>query len=106
YEQAQATIEQQQADALNVKKESLLVQAGYSDEQTAKLSKLVEGNTDEEISQSIEDLKATFPVKQKYVDPSVGNGKKETPEKVDGEDVGRNMFESLLKSGKIRGFKE
>src|SRR5690625_1281336 len=72
YEQAHETIEKQKEDALNVKKESLLVQAGYSDEQTAKLSKLVEGNTDEEISQSIEDLKATFPVKQKYVDPSAG----------------------------------
>src|SRR5699024_4012337 len=105
YKQALETIEQQKEDALNAQKVTLLAGAGYDEEQTEKLLKLVEGETEDDIKASIEELKETFPAKAAptYVDPSMGNGKRSTPESVDGEDVGRNMFESLLKSGKISG---
>ena len=107
YEEAQNQIKAQQEDALNAKKDLLLIQAGYESDKIKLLRKLVEGETDEELTQSIEILKETFPVEAKktYVDPGLGNGAKSKPKQVDGEDVGRNMFESLLKSGRIKGFK-
>ena len=105
YEQAKETIEQQKEDALNAKKTSLLSQAGYNEEQIIKLSKLVDGEDDEAIKRSIEELKTTFPTK-KYVDPSLGNNQRGKPAKTDGEELGRNMFESLFKSGRIKGIKK
>jgi len=90
------------AEALTAKKESILAKAGYSDEQAKLLSKLLEGETDEELADSLKTLQATIPPKQTYVDPSVGNGEKEKPEQKDGTDIGKSMFERLKAKGKIR----
>src|SRR5690625_828580 len=106
YEQALKQAEQAKQEALATKKSAMLAQAGYDDEQTKLLTKLVEGETDEEISESIKLLKATIPTKDNYGDPSAFNGAKEKPKSVSGEEVGRNMFDSLLKSGRIKGFKK
>jgi hypothetical protein len=106
YEEALETIQTQKEDALQRTKESLLKDAGYNDGQIARLTKLVEGETEDDIKTSIDELKTDFPVAKKYADPSVGNGAGATPDKVDGEDIGRSMFEKLLASGKIKGTKK
>lgn len=85
-------------------KAKLLKEAGYKEEQVERLSKLVDGDTEEEILASIDDLQVVFPTKT-YVDPSPDNRKRTTPEPVDGEDIGKSMFDRLLKSGKLKGFK-
>src|SRR5690625_7403380 len=61
YEQALKQAEQAKQEALATTKSAMLAQAGYDDEQTKQLTKLVEGETDEEISESIKLLKATIP---------------------------------------------
>src|SRR5690625_237925 len=86
YEQALKQAEQAKQEALATKKSAMLAQAGYDDEQTKLLTKLVEGETDEEISESIKLLKATIPTKDNYGDPSAFNGAKEKPETVGPEE--------------------
>ena len=105
YEQALETIEESKKAIVQQTKESLLTNAGYSDEQVTRLSKLVEGDSEEEMNTSIDEIKKLFPVEQDYADPSVNNGSNIDPTPTDGEDVGKSMFEKLLNSGKIRGFK-
>lgn len=106
YEQSLQKLEQMKGDALNTVKDALLVQAGYSQDQTELLRKLVTGETDGEIKQSIEELKKTIPVAPTYADPSPMNGQRETPKAVDGEEEGRSRFQRLLDGGKLRGFKK
>jgi len=105
YEQALETIEQTEKANVQRTKETLLTKAGYSDEQITRLVKLVEGDTDEEMAKSINEIKTLFPIEPNYADPSVNNGSNIDPTPTDGEDVGKSMFEKLLNSGKIRGFK-
>src|SRR5699024_12539267 len=80
YEQAQEKAEQAKQEALATKKSAQLAQGGYSEEQTKLLPKLVEGDTDEEISESIKSLKTTIPAEDNYGDPAPRHGKKSTPE--------------------------
>lgn len=105
YESVLEELEDLKNNKVEDKKASLLKDAGYKEEQIERLSKLVEGTTDEEILESIEELQVLFPTK-KYVDPSIDNRKRKTPEPVDGEEMGKNMFEKLLSSGKLKGFKK
>lgn len=95
YEQAVQQAEQAEKEALGIKKSALLTQAGYSAEQTKLLSKLVEGETDEEISESIKLLQATIPAQDNYGDPSAMNGRKDAPIPVDPIENGRNLFQRL-----------
>lgn len=104
YEKAQEEIENIKSQKLQDKIETELKSAGYKEEQVTRLSKLVEGETDEEITKSIEDLKITFPTKT-YVDPSPDQRKRHKPEGVDGDDIGKSMFERLKEAGKLKGFK-
>src|SRR5699024_2712136 len=69
YEQALQQAEQAKAEALGIKKGALLTQAGYGEDQIALLTKLVEGESDEEIAESIKLLKATIPAQDNYGDP-------------------------------------
>lgn len=96
----QQQLDEQKAEALKAKKTSLIASAGYSEDQIDLLAKLVEGETEDEIKASIDSIKATLPPKPKHVDPSAGNGRKQTPSKRDGEDVGANAWERI--KGKIR----
>lgn len=98
----QAQLDAQAADVLKAKKEALLVKAGYADEQVEKLSKYVEGATDEELAASIDALKADVPPKQKFADPSAGNGTKVEPKKTDLRDKGISAYQRLKEKGKIR----
>src|SRR5690625_4291805 len=101
YEQALKQAEQAKQEVLATKKSALLAQAGYSEEQTKLLTKLVEGETDEEISESIKQLKATIAAKDNYGDPSAFNGAKEKPKTVDAEEVGRNAVSRVLHKIKL-----
>src|SRR5690625_3513188 len=101
YEQALKQAEQAKKEALSTKKTALLAQAGYSEEQTKLLAKLVDGETDEEISESIKLLQATIPVQDNYGDPSAFNGAKEKPKTVDAEEVGRNAVSRVLHKIKL-----
>ena len=101
YEQAQEQAEQAKQEALATKKSAQLAQAGYSEEQTRLLAKLVEGETDEEISESIKLLKTTIPAQDNYGDPSPMNGKKSKPEPTDQTDVGRNAVSRVLHKIKL-----
>ena len=96
YEQVLEQIEETKSKALSVKKETALKIAGYDDEQVNLLSKLIEGERDEEISASVEQIKAKFPIKDNYADPSPFNGQKEKPKSVDAEEVGRNAVSRVL----------
>lgn len=95
YEQAKAEAEQAKQEALNLKKNALLIQAGYGEEQAKLLVKLVEGDDDEAIKESINLLKTTIPAKDNYVDPSPLNGAKEKPETVGVDEIGTKMFERI-----------
>ena len=95
YEQAQEQAEQAKQEALATKKSAQLAQAGYSEEQTKLLTKLVEGETDEEISESIKLLKTTIPAQDNYGDPSAFNGAKAKPEPTDKTEIGAKAFERI-----------
>lgn len=100
YEQAQAKIESERADALKTRKEVALIKAGYSDEQSERLLRYVDGEDSEGISASIETLKEDIPPKQSqskgYVDPSINNGTGGKPASPDGADLGRSLLEKAL----------
>ena len=95
YEQAKKDAEQAKQEALNVKKDALLTQAGYSQEQAKLLVKLVDGEDDEEILESIKQLRAAIPAQDNYADPSAMNGKKDKPETVGADEVGAKVFERI-----------
>lgn len=106
YEQAQAKIAEIESQANAVKREStvtnLLVNAGYHGEQLERVRKYITGDTDEEISASLEELKKDIPPKSSGVDPSVGNGAKQQPQQKDLGDEGRSLYQRLKAKGKIR----
>lgn len=105
YEKLQEDLEKQRVSALQAKKESLLAQAGYSPEQASTLVKLVEGEDDEALKDSLESVKALFPpTKEKsYGDPNPGNGGRQTPKKQTLEDKGKSVYARLKAKGKVRG---
>src|SRR5699024_11855990 len=72
-------LEKEQAEqaALSLRKTDALRKAGYSDEQSQLLVKLIEGDDDEAIAESIEQIKATVPITDNYADPSTFNGRSE-----------------------------
>src|SRR5690625_1012800 len=96
YEQALKQAEQAKQEALATKKSAMLAKAGYDDEQTKLLTKLVEGDTDEEISESIKLLQATCPVQDNFGDPNAFNGAKAKPKTVDAEELGRSAVSRVL----------
>jgi len=96
YEQAQAEVEQAKAETLSIKKNAALANAGYDEDQAKLLIKLVEGDSDEEIAESVEELKTTIPAQDNYGDPSAFNGAKVKPKTVDNEELGRNAVSRVL----------
>lgn len=96
-----ADLEALKADALNAKKDALLAKAGYTDEQITLLRGTVTGETDEELTQAIEGLKAVIAPKPTYVDPSPMNGQRDKPDPKDETQIGRDLYERI--KHKIRG---
>lgn len=100
YELEKQKVAQERQVSISIKKGALLAQAGYNEEQAKLLVKLVDGEDDEAIAESIKLLQATVPTQDNYADPSAFNGAKAKPEAVDKEDVGRNAVNRVL--NKIR----
>lgn len=90
------------ADAIKSKKDAMLVKAGYNDEQVERYRKYLEGDSDEELTQALEQLKADIPPKKTYVDPSAGNGGREKPTQTDLSDEGKTLYQRLKAKGKVR----
>lgn len=101
YEGAIEKVKQVEQQALLSKKSALLTQAGY-DEQTAKLLiKLVDGEDDETIAESIKVLRTSIPTNGEYGDPGAFNGAKAKPVAVDNEEIGRNAITKVLHKIKL-----
>ncbi len=96
YEQALEEIAQEKAKLTTARKTTALASAGYDAEQIELLSKLVAGESEEEINESIETIKAKFPIRDNYADPSPFNGPKGKPKAVDAEEVGRNAVSRVI----------
>ncbi|MDA2638219.1 hypothetical protein ABEY48_20655 [Bacillus mycoides] len=106
YKELYETLEKQLADekvkALDAKKETLLVGAGYSAEQVVLLKGLLNGETDEELNQSLETVKVTLLPKGNGADPNPGNHQRQTPSPTDPAEKGKSAFQRLKEKGKIR----
>src|SRR5690625_5270817 len=96
YEQAIKEKEQARQEALAIRKQALLSQAGYDSEQSKLLVKLVEGDDEESITESIKQIQSTVPVKDNFGDPSAFNGAKAKPKTVDAEELGRSAVSRVL----------
>lgn len=96
YEQAQVQIEANKADALKAKKDAQLIQAGYSAEQVEVLRGTIGGETDEEITKSIEAITNAIPPKKDYIhQTSLGGGdSKPTPKGNNG--LGLSLYERVM----------
>lgn len=105
YESLQKDLEAQRATALQAKKESLLVKAGYTEDQAKRYLKFIDGETDDELNESLDALKVDIPPKKSYGDPSPGNGGKQTPAKKNLGEKGKAQYERLKSLGKIKGRK-
>src|SRR5690625_1817345 len=101
YEQALQEKEQARKEALSLRKIDGLRQAGYSEEQAKLLVKLVDGEDDESIAESIKQIQSTVPVKDNYADPSTFNGRAAKPKTVDAEELGRNAVSRVLHKIKL-----
>src|SRR5699024_7309125 len=101
YEQAVQEKEQARQEALELRKTSLLKSEGYDDEQAKLLVKLIEGDDDEAIAESIKQIKATVPITDNYADPSTFNGRAAKPKTVDAEELGRNAVSRVLHKIKL-----
>ena len=92
-----------QKQLVATKKAELLKDAGYTKEQADLFVNLVTGETDEELTASVEKLKeANPPVQRDYVDPSTGNSRKQEPPKKDASEAGKTLFQRLKEKGKVR----
>lgn len=95
YEKALNDLEAFKSEALSAKKKALLVQAGYSSDQANVLHNTVQGETDEELAKSIEELKSVIAPKPSYVDPLPMNGERSKPEPKDPSEIGLKTFERI-----------
>lgn len=101
YEQALQAAETAKQESLAIKKGALLTQAGYNEEQTKLLVKLVDGEDDEAIAESVKLLQATVAPQDNYADPSAFNGEKARPKVTDAEEIGRSAISKVLHKIKL-----
>lgn len=104
YEALLQDLQAEKQHALQAKKEALLAQAGYTQEQIERYAKYLEGETEEELQTALETLKQDIPPKgATYVDPAIkGNGAKQPPKQQDLYEYGKTLFERLKESGRLR----
>ena len=106
YESAQAELDRARADAkaaeLTAVKTRLLVEAGYTAEQLARVSKYVVGEDEDAIKASVAEVIADMPPKASGVDPNPGNGRRQEPKPGDLTDVGTSLYQRLKAEGKLR----
>lgn len=108
YENLQKELAEKEAKILEAKKETMLLGAGYTAEQVERYAKYLTGETEEELAEALETLKADIPPKQakQGVDPATqGNGQKKDPKQKDPYEVGKSVIERLKASGRLRSKK-
>ena len=102
YEAEKAAREQERAQAnaerLNAKKHSLLLEAGYPADKLADLLDFVLGDDEEAVKASVEKLVRVAPPKAAPVDPSHSGGQRQAPQQNDGGyEAAREKARKLLK---------
>lgn len=83
------------AEMLEAKKEALMAQAGYTEEQIRRYSKYVIGDSEEELKASLDELKSDIPPRPQYVDPAVSNPPTHRPAQKSGYEYGKELFERI-----------
>lgn len=102
-ESLQAQLDEQKTQVHEAHKTELLRDAGYTAEQAERYKKFIVGESDEDLTQAVQELTEDIPPrKTQYVDPSTGNPAKEQPQPKGGEDVGHDLFSAIKKAGKFR----
>ncbi|KEK22477.1 hypothetical protein BAGA_18900 [Bacillus gaemokensis] len=101
YENLQQQLNEEKGKALEAKKETILVSAGYAPEQIVLIKDLLKGESDEDLKQSLESVKLAVLPLGSGVDPSPGNSKRDNPEPKDLADVGRELYARLKANGKL-----
>jgi len=100
-EQYKQELDKLKEDARKATKTSLLLKAGYNEEQVERYAKFVEGETEDEMKAAVEQLKQDVPPKGTYVDPAgAGNNQRQTPKPKDKEDKGRTLYQRLKSQGR------
>lgn len=102
YESVQAELAQErqqaQAERLNAKKQSLLLEAGYPADKIADLLDFVTGDDEEAVKASVEKLIRVAPPKAAPIDPQGGRGQRQAPPQSDGGyEAAREKARKLLK---------
>lgn len=103
-ERLAAELEAAKAQSVAATKKAKMAAAGYSEEQVERYVKFVDGNDDESIAASLEQLKADLPptTAKSYADPSsAGAGVRNTPKKTDQHEKGVSAFQRLKQLGRI-----
>ena len=104
YEQSQARVAEieasAQAERLNAKKQSLLLEAGYPADKLADLLDFVTGDDEEAVKASVEKLARVAPPKAAPIDPAVSGGNRQTPKQDDGTEASKAMYDRI--KNKIR----
>lgn len=90
------------SNSLLDKKREALRNKNYNDQQIERYVSFIEGNTNEEITQSVISLMNDIPPVDNYADPSALNGEKQKPKPTDKGEIGRKIAQRLIKEGKIR----
>ncbi|WP_066192423.1 hypothetical protein [Gracilibacillus timonensis] len=103
YEQLETEIADRKAQEDTEGKRKLLLKQGYNEKQAEKYLSHVTGETEQEQKQAAMRLADEIPPKKTYVDPSLMNGKRQQPKRVNGEEKGRTLARRLL--AKRRGNK-
>ena len=104
YEKSQLELEdirnQAQAERLNAKKQSLLLEAGYPADKLADLLDFIKGDDEEAVKASVEKLIRVAPPKALPIDPAVSGGNRQTPKQDDGTEASKAMYDRI--KNKIR----
>lgn len=103
YEALQDDLREKERQVLEVKKHTLLLKAGYTEEQAERYVKYLTADSEEGLATDLETLKADIPPTAKGVDPSTqGNGQRREHKENSPYDYGKSVLERLKKSGRLR----
>lgn len=83
------------ADSIADKKRGVMRESNYSDEQIERYLSYIDGETDEEIKESINKLILEIPPNNKTGDPSLMNGAKAKAIPADPGQLGKQMYERI-----------
>jgi|SRR5690606_37006029 len=83
------------ADSIADKKRQAMSKSNYNDEQIERYLSYIDGETDEEIKESINKLILEIPPNIQTGDPSLMNGEKAKPTTADPGQLGKQLYERI-----------